>query len=95
MKVSLCLHCGAEGDGDLPPGHEWGAPCPARGTEPCPLCGALPGEPCVITAPDSPRRGQATRDHAGRTTPSLGMDVVAPRSIGNVVDLAHERLARR
>lgn len=95
MRASLCLFCGAEGDGGLPPGHEWGKGCPARGSAPCPLCMAYPGEPCTITAPDSPRRGQPTRDHAARPSPSLAMDVLGPKTIGKVVDLATERAARR
>jgi len=93
-SASLCLFCGAEGDGDLPPGHEWGYPCPKRDQAPCPTCGATPGEPCTIADFASPRYGLPTRDHATRTSPSTPVDVLAPKTIGKVTDLTEYRRRR-
>lgn len=87
MSVSLCLYCGAEGTHGLPAGHDWGLPCPDRGTDPCPTCGALRGELCTIADPASRNRGWPTADHARRPSPSLALDVMAPRTIANVTTI--------
>lgn len=66
-------------------------PCPARGTSPCPTCGQGPGEPCIIIDPLSVNYGNPTRDHAQRPTPSMAVDVLAARTVGNVTDLREYR----